>query len=382
LERSAAGALRVGGVLYMEETFMESVDLNRVVTRGGFLKSAVVFGGAVALGGCGWSGGDKKKGGPTIAWSCYSNAASRWLFEQKLMQRAVESQGGTFLAQFANFDEARERANIENFITRGADLIMITAVNGKNASGLVDTVKQADLPVIAYDIQIQDAAVDWFCSRDNVETGRIQGRAALRSAPKGNYVLVNGDPVISVALQFKQGVHEILDPEIEKGNIHVVSEQWTREWSTDRAQNQVENALTANRDDVQAVCCGNDTEAIGAVNALRGSSLAGKTFVSGNDADPNSLPLIARGQQTMSVFTRIDVMADEAIRAATALLDGKRPASDATTDVGGGHTVLTKYIPQLEINRGNLCKSLASTFPKGWANPAAVYKGMKRPAGC
>jgi D-xylose transport system substrate-binding protein len=361
---------------------MDRLDLNRASTRAGFLKGAMLLGGAVVLGGCGSKGAGAKGGGKTIAWSCYSNAASRWLFEEKLMRKAVEAQGGKFLAQYANFDEARERSQIENFITQGADLIMITAVNGKNAAALVDMVKQADLPVIAYDIAIEKAPVDWFCSRDNVETGRIQGRAALRNAPKGNYVLVNGDPVISVAGQFKQGVHEILDPEIEKGNIKIVSEQWTREWSTARAQNQAENALTANNDNIAAICCGNDTEAIGAVNALRGSKLAGKVFVSGNDADPNSLPLVARDHQTMSVFTRIDVMAAEAIKAAHALLAGKKPAADATTDVGGGVKVPTKHIPQMEINQGNLCESIAKVFPKGWADPAAVYKGLQRPEGC
>ncbi len=62
----------------------------------------------------------------------------------------------------------------------------------------------------------------------------------------------------------------------------VVARSQTAGWETDRA-NQVVTALIAERPDVKAVLCANDSMALGAVAALRASGRTAQTLVAGFD---------------------------------------------------------------------------------------------------
>lgn len=60
----------------------------------------------------------------------------------------------------------------------------------------------------------------------------------------------------------------------------------------------------------------NDAMANGTIQALKSRNLAGKVFVSGNDAETPTLKLIKNGEQTMSVYTDIDDFGSSAVKAA------------------------------------------------------------------
>jgi D-xylose transport system substrate-binding protein len=96
----------------------------------------------------------------------------------------------------------------------------------------------------------------------------------------------------------------------------------------------VENALTRANNDVAAVLASNDGTARGAIQALAAQGLAGKVFVSGQDADLASIKEILLGRQTMTVYKPIAPLANSAVESAVKLARGERVETNATVNNG------------------------------------------------
>jgi D-xylose transport system substrate-binding protein len=101
----------------------------------------------------------------------------------------------------------------------------------------------------------------------------------------------------------------VLKPLIDRGDIHIVADQWARDWLASEALRHTENALTQANNNVVAVVVSNDGTAGGAIQALEEQKLAGKVLVSGQDADLAALQRIVAGTQSMTVYKPVAQLA-------------------------------------------------------------------------
>ena len=248
------------------------------------------------------------------------------------------------------------------------DVLVLTPVNANAAGALVRKAKQADVPVVDYNFLINKADVACFLGRDAVEMGQKIARAAVEAHPKGNYVIAAGEESTSVAVETRRGFLDVLKPSIDRGDIKVVSDQYNKNWSTDTARAQVENALTKNNNDIQVCLCGNDGTAYGAIQALQAQGLGGKVFVTGVDAEPRAQELIRQGLMALSNFTAFDQMGIEAAKAAAAVGAGK-PAEAGSTVNNGLKDVPWIKILNFNVTKDNLEKS-AADYPWWFGNKA------------
>jgi D-xylose transport system substrate-binding protein len=111
----------------------------------------------------------------------------------------------------------------------------------------------------------------------------MQAQYALDHAPKGNYVLIGGSQTDNNAVLLMEGQMSVLQPAVDKGQIKIVTKQYAREWLASEALRIMEDALTKNSNDIQAVVASNDGTAGGAISALP-PQLVGKVLVTGQDA--------------------------------------------------------------------------------------------------
>ena len=151
-------------------------------------------------------------------------------------------------------------------------------------------------------------------------------------------------------METRRGFLNVLKPYMDRGDIKLVSDQFNKNWSTDTARAQVENALTRNDNDIQVCLCGNDGTAYGAIQALQAQGLGGKVFVTGIDAEPRAQQLIRQGLMALSNFTAFDQMGQEAAKAAAALGAGKPVTADARVNNG------LKDIPWIKILNFNVTR--------------------------
>ena len=81
----------------------------------------------------------------------------------------------------------------------------------------------------------------------------------------------------------------------------IVAEEFTDGWKAENAQNEMEQILTANNDDIQAVLSQNDNMATGVAAALGGNT-DGKVKIGAQDGDKVALNRVALGTQVVSVW--------------------------------------------------------------------------------
>ncbi len=129
----------------------------------------------------------------------------------------------------------------------------------------------------------------------------MQARAVLEAQPSGNYVMIKGSPTDPNADFLRGGQQEVLQAAIDAGDITIVDEAYTDAWLPANAQRNMEQILTANDNEVDAVVASNDGTAGGVVAALTAQGMEGIP-VSGQDGDHAALNRVALGTQTVSVW--------------------------------------------------------------------------------
>ncbi len=324
--------------------------------------------------------------GLTIGVAMRTETQPRWRFDVASMQERADELGATLIVQWANDDPIRQSSQVENLLSQGIDALIIVPVDDRAAAALADNAMASDVPVIAYDIGIQDTDVSYFLTRDNREVGRLQVQGALDFAPPNaddppRYALIKGDPDNNVARDIAAVYDEMLTPLAEAGEIIIVADQWHDNWSGETALQTAENALAAQNDDIDAFITSNDGMAIGVVQAIQGRDLGGQIYVSGLDADLPNDRLIVEGLIARSVWTKIDEMGRRAVEVAVALAQDIEPAADGTTN-NGYADIPSAFIEVVAVTRDNMCDWIANVAPAGWVTVEDVYVTVEAPEGC
>ena len=155
----------------------------------------------------------------------------RWLKDRDLFKKAVESLGAEVEILAANGDDAVQIAQAETLISQGIDLLVVVPHNAEATAAIVKKAHLAGIKVIAYDRLVKNADIDLYVSFDNEKVGELQANAITKLVPKGKYVYIGGAETDNNAHLFKKGVFKVLQPLIDKGDITVVFDQWSKDWT-------------------------------------------------------------------------------------------------------------------------------------------------------
>ncbi|TZE81391.1 D-xylose ABC transporter substrate-binding protein [Calorimonas adulescens] len=285
----------------------------------------------------------------------------------------AESLGAEVLVQAANNDENVQNSQVENLITQGIDILVLDPQNADSAAALVEEAHKAGIKVISYDRLIRNADVDIYLSFDNERVGEMQGEFITNLVPKGNYFVFAGAPTDNNATLFKKGAMKYIQPLADKGDIKIVFDQAIKDWDPNEALKLAENALTANKNNVQAVLAPNDGTAGGIIQALAAQGLAGKVPITGQDAELAAIKRIVAGTQSMTIFKDVRKLAEKSAEVAVALAQGKevKDLSEANKTVNNGKMdVPSILLDPVVITKDNVDSELIDS---GWFTKDQVY---------
>jgi D-xylose transport system substrate-binding protein len=269
---------------------------------------AACGGGATSSGGTGGGGGGTacKVG---ISWNNFQQP--RWAATDKpAMFKAIQDGGGSVVDDpDANLDSQKQLSDVDTLINKGAQVLVLLAQSQDAILPALQKAKDAKIPVIAYDRLIEDPYV-LFISFDNVGVGKAEAAALLQKVPKGNYVLIKGDPGDPNAKTFlPQGWDEAgLKDKVTSGDIKIIGPAdgtYTDAWKTEKAQANMEAIIdqaNAAGTHIDAVLAENDSTALGVAAALTGKSYDPYPAVSGQDGDKGNLNNVALGKQYVDVW--------------------------------------------------------------------------------
>jgi D-xylose transport system substrate-binding protein len=253
----------------------------------------------------------------------------RPLFEAKVKELAPDAE---ILYSNANQDATLQQSQADAALTNGAQVLVLDPVDSASAASIVSKAKAANVPVISYDRLVMNADLDYYISFDNEKVGTLQGQALLdKITADGNagktIIMINGSPTDNNATLFKKGAHSVLD-----GKVKIGAEYDTPDWSPDKAQTEMDQAITKlGKDGFVAVYCANDGTCGGAIAAMKGAGIDPKTRPStGQDAELAGIQRILLGEQYMTIYKAIKLEAEAAAKLAVALAKGESVPSDMT----------------------------------------------------
>jgi len=317
--------------------------------------------------------GHRQTNGPVrIGVSFDSLQLERWQHDRDQFVKRARELGAEVFVQAANGNDAVQVRQAENLLTQGVDVLVIVPHNGEIAASIVDSAKREKVPVLAYDRLVRDSDVDFYISFDNVKVGQLQAKYLLDRAPKGNYVLIGGSPTDNNAHMFREGQMIVLNPAIQRGDVHIVADQWAKDWLPSEALRHTENALTQAQNNVVAIVASNDSTAGGAIQALEEQGLAGKVIVSGQDADLAGCQRIVAGTQSMTVYKPIAPLASRGAEIAVQL--AKHETIQANGKVNNGlKDVPAILLDPIVVDKSNIIQTVIAD---GFVRMQDVYRNV------
>lgn len=257
----------------------------------------------------------------------------------------------------ADQDAAKQQAQAEAAITNGANVMVLDPVDAASAGTIVTRAQQSDIPVVSYDRLISDADIDYYVSFDNQEVGKLQGNALVRALepPEGKtIVMINGAPTDSNAAQFKKGALSVLEP----SGLDIAKQYDTPDWSPDKAQTEMEQAITAiGASKIDGVYAANDGTAGGAIAAMKGAGMdPSKVPTTGQDAELAAIQRIVAGDQYMTVYKAPKPETQAAAQLAFALSQGQpAPSGLINGEVDNGKKqVPSVLLKPVAVTKGNV----------------------------
>lgn len=252
-----------------------------------------------------------------VSWASFQE--ERWKIDEAAMVAAIEANGNTYISADAQSSSTKQLADIEGLMTQGVDVLIINAWDKDAIGPAIDAAAAEGIPVIGYDRLIEDDRT-FYLTFDNVGVGRIIAETVMAVQPEGNYAIIKGDQGDPNAGFLLQGMMSVIGDAVDAGTITIVGEAFTDSWKPEGAQTNMEQILTANNNDVDAVLSQNDGMAGGVVAALSAQGLV--IPVGGQDGDLAAINRVARGTQTVSVWKDARALGTAAGEIASALAEG------------------------------------------------------------
>jgi D-xylose transport system substrate-binding protein len=308
-----------------------------------------------------------------VSWNNFQE--ERWKTDEGAIKAALDAAGAQYISADAQSSASKQLTDIESLISQGADAIIVLAQDSEAIGPAVAAAVAEGIPVVGYDRLIENPDA-FYLTFDNKEVGRMQAKGVFAVQPEGNYVFIKGNSADPNADFLFAGQLEVLQAAIDSGAIKNVGEAYTDNWNPEVAQGNMEQFLTANNNEVDAVVASNDGTAGGAIAALSAQGLAGSVPVSGQDGDHAALNRIALGTQTVSVWKDARELGKKAAEIAVELANGT--ALDGVTgatkfsDGPKGVEMNAVLLPPIPITQDNL----NLVIDAGWVSKDVVCQGV------
>ncbi|MEN6634567.1 MAG: substrate-binding domain-containing protein [Clostridiaceae bacterium] len=291
------------------------------------------------------SGEDK----PLIGMSLDSFLIERWQRDRDVFVSTASELGAEVNVQVANGDANEQVSQIEYFIKKNVDAIVVVAVDCYGLSNIVQKARDAGIYVISYDRLIMNADTDLYISFDNEMVGTMMAETLVANLPAGsNIVSICGSPTDQNVSQADQGFNAV----IKKSDLHVIVQEYAPNWLAETAYNVVNKSISDGLV-FDGVRCGNDDLASQAFLALSEHRLASTVKLVGQDADLAACQRIVEGTQLMTVYKPVEKLAKEAAEIVVKMVRGEMPTTTDTID-DGTYTVPYKKLVPIMVTRDNI----------------------------
>jgi len=232
------------------------------------------------------------------------------------MTAEAKVHGMTTLVTSGEFDPAKQRNQVVDFIVRKVDAIILCPCDSKAIGTSIVDANKAGIPVFTADIAslAKEGKVAGHVATDNLGGGKLAAVALIEAlGGKGKVAILDHPEVESVILRTKGFNEELARQKREKGVSMTVVATLPGGAAKDRSMKATEDLLQSHPD-LDGIFAINDPSALGAVAALEKAGKPAKVKVVGFDGLPEGRSPVQAGQMLPRPVRFPDVIGKTAVR--------------------------------------------------------------------
>jgi ribose transport system substrate-binding protein len=239
--------------------------------------------------------------------------------EEGLLAEA-KAHGFELNVQSGEFDVARQKDQIENFIVERMAAIVVCPCDSKSIGTSIQAANRAGIPVFTADIAVlaQGVKVVSHIASDNVAGGRLAARALVSALAGTGKIAIIDHPEVESVIQRVRGFEEEI---AAHPGIRIVA-KLSGHGMKDAAFRTAEDILQAHPD-LDGIFGINDDSALGALAAVEKAGRLGRVVIVGFDAVPEARQAIAAGRIYADVVQQPRTIGRETIEAIAAYMAGE-----------------------------------------------------------
>ena len=204
------------------------------------------------------------------------------------LRKAADRYGYVLIVTAGEFDLGKQSAQIEDFITRKVDAIVVAPVDSRGIGPAIRKANEAKIPVFTSDIASQEGDVVCHIASDNVAGGRLAGEFVARALGGKGLLAVIGQPTVTSVLDRVQGFRDAI---AKYPGLSIVTEV-NGEGVRDKAMQAASDVLQAHPD-LKGIFGINDDSALGTLDAVKQFKRDNIVIV-GYDATPPAVDAIKK----------------------------------------------------------------------------------------
>ncbi len=290
----------------------------------------------------------------TIGFLMPDSEGSRWPIDQSYIEKAAEENGVKVISKYVINDENMQQKQAVELLEMGVDVLIIVSVNANTAAAMVRDAHSYNVPVIAYDRLIKNSDVDYFVSFEGAEIGNLMLEHALRVVPKGNYVLLFGEPADNNAIFIKEAQEATLKPYVERGDINIVYKGFVDNWSPDNAHKKMERILAFSDQKIDAIVTSYDGLALGAIKALKQYPDQNPRVITGQDAQLDAIHSILNDEMSLTIYKSVREIANASVKLAINLAKREKITNATSTINNGRKDVPSILLKPVAVHKNNI----------------------------
>lgn len=226
------------------------------------------------------------------------------------MQSEAKTYGYRLLFTDANRDSAKQQAEVEDFISKKVDAIVLTPYDSQAIGSAIAEANTANIPVFTADIAnaSNQGKVVAHVASNNVQGGEEAGMLMCKAVGLSGSVAILDEPEVTSVQDRVKGFKMALAQQCP--NVRVVADV-DAGGTRDKANSDMGDILQAHKD-LKGVFGINDDSALGAVAAIRAAGLSNIAVV-GYDATPDARIAIKNGQMYGDALQHPDLIGKDTI---------------------------------------------------------------------
>lgn len=232
----------------------------------------------------------------------------------------------------ANRDSNKQTSQVEDFISKKVDAIVLTPVDSKAVGTAIVEANQANIPVFTADIAstASRGVVVTHVASDNVQGGAVAADLLCKAlAGKGTVAIIDQPEVTSVQDRVKGFKDELA---AKCSNVTIVADQDAG--GDEATASTVTDNLLQRLPNLSGIFGINDNSALGAVASVKSAGKIGKIKIVGYDASPIGRQAIDAGQMVGDPEQHPETIGKLTIDAIRDYFNGKTPPKRIPVAVG------------------------------------------------